>query len=182
LILKAENAVRVQGTLQGQSTLRTLAWSNVGKSGDLGDRPGDKIKALSCGDWDPSSMFPLRMALMPSRFIFMLPPFCTVYKRSWGTLEPQVKSSVHSGRTPTTCLTLYYPVAPPPYPYLSLNLLDLFSLPCALLCAAPLPIARRPSPHCVLSPSQFAKGPKAKPLPPETIKLTILHRNNLPRN
>ena len=28
----------------------------VGKSGDLGDRPGDKITALSCRDWDPYCM------------------------------------------------------------------------------------------------------------------------------
>jgi len=31
----------------------------VGKSGDLGDRPGDKIKALFHCDWDHYCMFPL---------------------------------------------------------------------------------------------------------------------------
>jgi len=30
----------------------------VGKLGDLGDRPGDKIRTLICSDWDPYSMFP----------------------------------------------------------------------------------------------------------------------------
>jgi len=34
----------------------------MGKSGDLGDHPGDKIKVLSCRDWDPYCMFPLWMA------------------------------------------------------------------------------------------------------------------------
>src|SRR5712671_4588586 len=51
-------------------------------------------------------------------------------------------------------------LSPPPPPYclhLSLNLLDLFSFPCTLLCAAPLPTARRPSSYRVLSPSKFAK-------------------------
>jgi len=34
----------------------------MGKSGDLGDRPGDKITALSQKDWDPYCMFPFQMA------------------------------------------------------------------------------------------------------------------------
>jgi len=34
----------------------------MGKSRDLRDHLGDKIKALSCWDWDPSCMFPLWMA------------------------------------------------------------------------------------------------------------------------
>ena len=31
----------------------------VGKLGDLGDHPGDKIRTLICLDWDPNCMFPL---------------------------------------------------------------------------------------------------------------------------
>jgi len=30
----------------------------VGKLGDLGDRPSDKIRTLICLDWDPDCMFP----------------------------------------------------------------------------------------------------------------------------
>jgi len=30
----------------------------MGKLGDLGDRPGDKIRTLICLDWDPDCMFP----------------------------------------------------------------------------------------------------------------------------
>ena len=30
----------------------------MGKLGDLGDRPGDKIRTLICPDWDPDCMFP----------------------------------------------------------------------------------------------------------------------------
>src|SRR5712672_4715355 len=37
------------------------------------------------------------------------------------------------------------------------NYIDSFSLPCALLCATPPPTARKPSSHCVLSPSEVAK-------------------------
>jgi len=42
--------------------LGDVGLEQCGKSGDLGDRLGDKIKPLSCWDWDPSSMFPLWMA------------------------------------------------------------------------------------------------------------------------
>src|SRR5712671_3534486 len=59
---------------------------------------------------------------------------------------------------------------------------DLFFLPCTLLCAAPLPTARKPSSCCVLSPSKFAKGPRVKPLSPETIELMFPHHNNPLRN
>src|SRR5712672_4723717 len=48
--------------LQGQSTLRSSLWSSVGKSGDLGDHPGNKIKALFHCDWDHYCMFPSWMA------------------------------------------------------------------------------------------------------------------------
>jgi len=45
----------------------------VGKSGDLGDRPGDKITALSCRDWDPDCMFPFTDGLSCHRISYACP-------------------------------------------------------------------------------------------------------------
>jgi len=186
LILKAENATRIQGTLQGQSTLRTLAWSSMGKSGDLGDRPGDKIMALSCRDWDPYCMFSsLGWLLMPSAFHIHATISITVYKQSWGILEPQVKSFrctlPNLSHTPLPWLFPHqFPLSFPLNSTVPSLRVTCSLSPCALLCAAPLPTARRPSSHCVLFPSKFAIGPRAKPLSPEMIELMFpRHRNPL---
>src|SRR5712671_2350245 len=47
--------------------------------------------------------------------------------------------------------------------------LNLFLFPCVLLCAAPLPTARRPCPSPVLFPSVFARTLGHSPFSPETI-------------
>jgi len=58
-----QNATHIQGTLAKDRVPGTVGLEQRGKvPGILEIRLGDKIKPLSCWDWDPSSMFPLWMA------------------------------------------------------------------------------------------------------------------------
>jgi len=50
----------------------------VGKLGDLGDRPGDKIRTLICLDWDPDCMFPFTDGLSCHRVSDLGFPLLTV--------------------------------------------------------------------------------------------------------
>src|SRR5712671_6757588 len=133
----------------------------VGKLGDLGDRPGDKIRTLICLDWDPDCMFPFTDGLSCHRVSYLCYPLVTVRFRSILPLP------IYS-RLGALCSSKLSLLSHPP-PFLSLpttlNLSDLFSFPRALLCAAPLPTARGPSSHCVLSPSKFAKALGRSPSP-----------------
>jgi len=68
----------------------------MGKLGDLGDRPGDKIRTLICPDWDPDCMFPftdglwchhvsdLCYPLVTVRFEYL--QFRSIYSRPWSDL------------------------------------------------------------------------------------------------
>src|SRR5712675_3564243 len=68
----------------------------VGKLGDLGDRPGDKIRTLIRLDWDPDCMFPFIDGLLCHRVSDLCHPLVTVrlrsrppipiYSRPWSTL------------------------------------------------------------------------------------------------
>src|SRR5712675_3711141 len=64
-------------------------------------------------------MFPLWMAFDAIMFHIHATPFCTVYKQSWGILEPQVKSFRH------TLLILSHPLcsscSPINFPFPPLN-------------------------------------------------------------
>ena len=50
----------------------------VGKLGDLGDRPSDKIRTLICLDWDPDCMFPFTDGLSCHRVSDLGFPLLTV--------------------------------------------------------------------------------------------------------
>src|SRR5882672_9634963 len=147
----------------------------VGKLGDLGDCPSDKIRTLICLDWDPYHMFPFMDGLSCHRISDLCDPLVTVrfrfipplpiYSRLGALCNSKLSLSLHL----CLILSISFP--------LPLNLLDLFPFPCALLCAAPLSTARRPSSHWILSPSKGCVDPRAKPLPPEAIELTFSRCN-----
>src|SRR5712671_7369742 len=50
----------------------------MGKLGDLGDRPSDKIRTLICLDWDPDCMFPFMDGLSCHRISDLCDPLVTV--------------------------------------------------------------------------------------------------------
>ena len=132
--------------LQGQSTSRMPLWSSMGKSGDLGDHLGDKIKALSVGTGIPTVCFLFGWLLMPLRFMFLLPLY-TVHKQPWGILEPQVKSFVvfwsHPYYLSHPLRSSYSPINFP-FPLLNSTVPSL-RVTCSL----------SPAPSCVLRPFQL---------------------------
>src|SRR5712671_1564634 len=90
----------------------------VGKLGDLGDRPSDKIRTLICLDWDPYSMFPFWDGLWCHRVSYLCYPLTTVCFR----FIPPLPIYSRLGALCSSKLSLLsHPPPVPPFAYPSLS-------------------------------------------------------------
>jgi len=105
-----------------------------------------------------SMLLVLYYLLIPSHPVplWAIPLIFSYFKQTWESLGPQVTSSVS--------FVSLSPPFPSVLPLQSRKLsLDLFPFSCVLLCAAPLPTARRPCPPSIPSPSAFARTLRRNP-------------------
>src|SRR5712672_3582130 len=151
LLKSTENAAGIARRLGCLEYLGRLSWMLWESSGISEIARVTKMRTLICLDWDPDCMFPFTDGLWCHRVSYLCYPLVTVRFRS---IPPLPIYSRLGALCSSKLSLLLHPPPILPLPTIP-TLLDSLPLPCALLCAAPLQIARRPSSHWVLSPSKI---------------------------